>query len=169
MKPFNLDIILKRSRHFYKKSTPKAIKIKAFIPAGQATKQPPLGSILGTYGLNAEQFCLVYNRQTQYFSVPIKLPNIISILPNKSFLITTKNPTSYDLWSLVKKSINHMKKFLRSYKLILLILFYKIKLIKSSFYKQILLSSLISQHYSYDVFDQAAEDKKFKNFRRKKK
>ena len=50
MKQFNLEIILKRSKHCYKKPQPKLVKFSARVLASCATKQPPLGSILGTNG-----------------------------------------------------------------------------------------------------------------------
>lgn len=40
------------------------VKLRLFIPAGAATAIPPLGPILGQYGVNTVQFCKEFNDLT---------------------------------------------------------------------------------------------------------
>lgn len=46
----------------------KNTKIKLFIPAGLAAATPPLGPILGQYGINTVQFCKDFNAATENLS-----------------------------------------------------------------------------------------------------
>lgn len=42
----------------------KNTKVKLFIPAGAAAVTPPIGPILGQYGINSVQFCKDFNELT---------------------------------------------------------------------------------------------------------
>lgn len=42
----------------------KSIKLKLFIPAGGASATPPLGPVLGQFGVNTVQFCNDFNAAT---------------------------------------------------------------------------------------------------------
>jgi len=42
----------------------KLIKLKLFIPAGGASATPPLGPVLGQFGVNTVQFCNDFNNAT---------------------------------------------------------------------------------------------------------
>jgi Ribosomal protein L11 len=42
----------------------KVIKLKLFIPAGGASATPPLGPVLGQFGVNTVQFCNDFNNAT---------------------------------------------------------------------------------------------------------
>ena len=44
------------------------VKLKLFIPAGEATVSPPLGPILSQYGVNTVQFCKEFNDKTIEFT-----------------------------------------------------------------------------------------------------
>lgn len=43
----------------------KSTKIRLLIPAGAAAATPPLGPVLGQYGLNTVQFCKDFNEITE--------------------------------------------------------------------------------------------------------
>jgi large subunit ribosomal protein L11 len=69
--------------------------LKLILPAGKVNAGPPVGTILGQYGLNLKEFCLLYNQQT--------LPNlgqnlqvVVVIYTNKSykFLVKTESTAS---------------------------------------------------------------------------
>ena len=40
-------------------------KIKLQVPAGKATPAPPIGTILGSAGVNLQEFCTKFNDETK--------------------------------------------------------------------------------------------------------
>lgn len=46
----------------------KVTKIRLYLPAGFALPSPPLGPILGQYGVNTVSFCNDFNKLTENFS-----------------------------------------------------------------------------------------------------
>lgn len=42
-------------------------KLKIYLPAGEAKATPPLGPLLGQYGVNTVQFCKEFNELTEGF------------------------------------------------------------------------------------------------------
>lgn len=67
-------------------------KIKLNLDAGKATPNPPIGSILGQYGINIISFCNEYNKKTQPF-LGLKIPVSIILNQNKSINILLHIPT----------------------------------------------------------------------------
>ena len=65
--------------------------IKLQIPAGKANPAPPVGSVLGPYGINIMDFCKQFNAKTQKMGDTI-IPVVISIYQNRSFSFITKTP-----------------------------------------------------------------------------
>ena len=85
MKQFNLEIILKRSKHCYKKPQPKLVKFSARVLASCATKQPPLGSILGTNG-DAE---LLWPKKNP--------PKVVNLLKTKPAMENVRNKQTINI------------------------------------------------------------------------
>ncbi len=55
---------------------------------GLATKNPPLGSLLGTYGIPADPFCEVFNKASiQLWPSGTLIPIVIVISPTKTYII----------------------------------------------------------------------------------
>src|SRR3970040_1069274 len=65
--------------------------VKLQIPAGQATRAPPVGPALGQRGVNGMEFCKQFNARTQKDQGLI-IPVIITIFSDKSFTFITKTP-----------------------------------------------------------------------------
>ena len=85
MKQFNLEIILKRSKHCYKKPQPKLVKFSARVLASCATKQPALG-ILGTNGINAE---LLWPKKNP--------PKVVNLLKTKPAMENVRNKQTINI------------------------------------------------------------------------
>ncbi len=80
-------------------------KVKLYLKAGEATPGPPVGTTLGTYGINLGKFVQEYNAKTRDQAGNI-IPVIITIYEDKSFdLEFRKPPTSF----LLKKAANIVK------------------------------------------------------------
>ena len=67
----------------------KVIKIQ--VPAGKATAQPPIGTVLGPAGINLSEFCTRFNDATKDKMGDI-LPCEISIYDDRSFDFVIKTP-----------------------------------------------------------------------------
>jgi len=65
--------------------------VKIQIPAGAATPAPPVGTALGTHGVNIMDFCKMYNDQTEAQRGTI-IPVEITIFEDRSFTFITKTP-----------------------------------------------------------------------------
>jgi|ERR1700742_584034 len=123
MKPFNLELILKRSQHLYKKPAGKITSLKLNVAAAKATKSPAL-SPLSTNGVNVDEFCSKFNAMTANYQNTI-IPAIIKIDHKKQYQIQITKPTNTSMYRLFK--FHRLKKL---YKLLVLALFYKISLFK---------------------------------------
>jgi large subunit ribosomal protein L11 len=85
-------------------------KLKLFIEAGAASAVPPLGPILGQYGVNTIQFCKEFNDMTYellYFieddSAPFILSVEVIINEDRTFLIVLCKPATSFLLRLFAK------------------------------------------------------------------
>ena len=77
-------------------------KIKLQIAAGKATPAPPVGTVLGTAGINLQEFCTKYNDATRDKMGDV-LPVEISIFDDRSFDFVIKTPpTSFLLKKFAK-------------------------------------------------------------------
>ncbi len=65
--------------------------IKLQLPAGKATAQPPVGTVLGPAGINLNEFCTKYNDATKDRIGDI-LPVAINLYDDKSFDFVIKTP-----------------------------------------------------------------------------
>lgn len=93
----------------------KLIKIKLNLNAGKATTNPPVGPILGQYGININLFCKEYNNKTQKY-IGLKIPVIIIFYDIKRIILNFKTPSlSYLILFFSKNnfiSSNSIKKIL---------------------------------------------------------
>ena len=99
----------------------KLIKIKLNLTAGKATANPPIGPILGQYGVNINSFCKEYNIKTQMY-LGLKIPVSIIIFsdvkkitlklhaPSLSFLILFFSVNNYIKLIYLKKILNIKRK-----------------------------------------------------------
>ena len=93
----------------------KLIKIKLNLEAGKANPNPPIGPILGQYGININLFCKKYNNKTQKY-IGLKIPVIIIFYDTKKIILNLKTPSlSYLILFFSRNnfiSINNIKKIL---------------------------------------------------------
>jgi len=66
-------------------------EIKLQIPAGQASPVPPVGPVLGQYGVNIMDFCKQFNEATKD-QAGLIIPVVITIYKDKSFSYILKTP-----------------------------------------------------------------------------
>lgn len=86
---------------------PFVSKFKIQLAAGSATPAPPVGPILGQYGVNIQQFCTAYNDGTADFKGSgLKIPVICYVFEDKSFELEFKTPLTSDL---IKKELGIKK------------------------------------------------------------
>ena len=176
MKRFNLDIFLRRSKLSWKKTQAKMISLRANIVIGNAVKQPPLGSLLGTSGINAEQFCESFNTQTKsIFNWNLLIPVIIKITPTKNFSFIIKKPTTNILIInlILLSAIIKIKKQKKKYKNLLSALFYKLAILKTGSlknykYKNWILSTIGSMD-SGDIYGIEDKSSNKYNYNKRKK
>jgi ribosomal protein L11 len=177
MKKVNLDQMLgKRTRCRYKKNIPKTIIVRANLPVGAATKSPPLGSILGQYGLDASDFCNYFNvNSAPLWESSTIIPIVIFISPVKTYLIEYKLPTVYSLFDKALAFRARPKGFFRkpSNRKLLVATAYKIALIKAQtsnpHFLQLWLRQILCSSNSYNLYNHFQFFKAKFNYRKKKK
>lgn len=76
-------------------------RIKMKVMGGNATPAPPVGSTLGQYGLNIQDFINPFNEQTQD-KKGVELPVHITIYEDRSFDFEVKGEPTADL---IRKSL----------------------------------------------------------------
>lgn len=69
--------------------------IKMRIPAGQATPAPPVGSILGQYGVNMMEFINPFNEQTRGMDGNLTVK--VKVYEDRSFTFSYKSQPTDDL------------------------------------------------------------------------
>ena len=69
--------------------------IKMRVPAGKATPAPPVGSILGQYGVNMMDFINPFNEQTK--EMKGDLPVHVKLYEDRSFTFTVKGRPTDDI------------------------------------------------------------------------
>lgn len=72
---------------------PFVSKFKIQLKAGAATPAPPVGPVLGQYGVNIQQFCVAYNDGTSEMKGSgLVVPVICYVFEDKSFELEFKTP-----------------------------------------------------------------------------
>lgn len=66
------------------------------LPAGQATPAPPVGTMLGQFGINLPEFCSKYNAATKDKIGDI-IPVQITIFEDRTYDLKFKTPPAADL------------------------------------------------------------------------
>ena len=66
--------------------------IKLQVKAGQANPSPPVGPALGQRGLNIMEFCKAFNAKTAQMDPDLKIPVVITVFQDRSFIFVTKTP-----------------------------------------------------------------------------
>lgn len=75
------------------------------LPAGKATAAPPVGPMLGQYGLNLMEFCKDFNNRTKDIKNDVMVPIDMIVYEDKSFVFVTKTPeTSYFLKKILENT-----------------------------------------------------------------
>ena len=77
-------------------------QIKLQIPAGKATPAPPVGTVLGTAGINLQEFCTKFNDATRDKMGDI-LPVEITIYEDRTFDLKLKTPPAAFLLKKIAK------------------------------------------------------------------
>lgn len=75
---------------------PKITKVKLQLPAGKATPAPPVGTSLGSHGINLQNFVTQFNDMTKGMLGDI-VPVVVSIKEDRSFTLELKTPPAADL------------------------------------------------------------------------
>lgn len=85
----------------------KLKKVKLILNAGKAVPTPPVGPVLGQYGINLSQFCKDFNEITKEYE-GLSVAVSVFIQDNKKFFLRVKKPTST---SLLKKYMRNENSF----------------------------------------------------------
>lgn len=73
-----------------------AAKVKLQLPAGKATPAPPVGTSLGSHGINLQNFVNQFNDMTRALGGDI-VPVVVTIYEDRSFSLELKTPPAADL------------------------------------------------------------------------
>ncbi|MEK7556762.1 MAG: 50S ribosomal protein L11 [Patescibacteria group bacterium] len=73
-----------------------ATKVKLQLPAGKATPAPPVGTSLGSQGINLQNFVNQFNDMTKGMGGDI-VPVVVTIYEDRSFSLELKTPPAADL------------------------------------------------------------------------
>ena len=68
-------------------------ELKLILPAGKANPAPPVGPILGPWGVNIMEFCKQFNAGTQHqMKDNLIIPVVMTIYSDRSFTLIFKTP-----------------------------------------------------------------------------
>jgi large subunit ribosomal protein L11 len=70
--------------------------IKLQCPAGAANPAPPVGTALGSQGVNIMEFCKQFNARTQSQAGMI-IPVLVTVYADRTFTFVTKTPPAANL------------------------------------------------------------------------
>lgn len=85
-----------KTRCRWRKKGLKTIIVRGKLPAGEATKAPPLGSTLGLYGVKADDFCTFYNKDSlRFYEKGLVIPFVVLISSTKAYIVEYKIPSVY--------------------------------------------------------------------------
>jgi large subunit ribosomal protein L11 len=66
--------------------------VRFLVPAQAATISPPIGPILGQFGINIMDFCKQFNEQSRYIESDTLVIVSLTLYKNKSFNFVIKTP-----------------------------------------------------------------------------
>jgi large subunit ribosomal protein L11 len=66
--------------------------VRFIVPAQAATISPPIGPILGQFGINIMDFCKQFNERSKYIEVDTLVIVNLTLFKNKSFIFNIKTP-----------------------------------------------------------------------------
>ncbi|KAL0274233.1 UNVERIFIED_CONTAM: hypothetical protein PYX00_006704 [Menopon gallinae] len=84
--------VLKTYKVYSAETRPLTNRFTQTIRAGLAAAGPPLGPLLGKYGINVAAFCKDFNEKTSNYIKGIPLPCIVTIKPDRSYNIDIRKP-----------------------------------------------------------------------------
>jgi len=66
--------------------------IKLLIAPGAANPSPPVGPALGQKGVNIMDFCKAFNEKTKDLDKALKVPTVITVFEDRSFVFDVRTP-----------------------------------------------------------------------------
>lgn len=67
-------------------------KVRFLVPAQNATISPPIGPILGQFGINIMDFCKQFNERSKYIEQDVLVFVDLTLFKNKSFIFSIRTP-----------------------------------------------------------------------------
>jgi large subunit ribosomal protein L11 len=67
-------------------------KVRFLVPAQNATISPPIGPILGQFGINIMDFCKQFNERSKYIEQDVLVFVDLILFKNKSFVFSIRTP-----------------------------------------------------------------------------
>jgi large subunit ribosomal protein L11 len=67
-------------------------KVRFLVPAQNATISPPIGPILGQFGINIMDFCKQFNERSKYIEQDVLVFVDLTLFKNKSFVFSIRTP-----------------------------------------------------------------------------
>jgi large subunit ribosomal protein L11 len=67
-------------------------RVRFLVPAQNATISPPIGPILGQFGINIMDFCKQFNDRSRYIEQDVLVFVDLILFKNKSFIFTIRTP-----------------------------------------------------------------------------
>ena len=71
-------------------------EVRFHVPGGKATPAPPVGTSLGSFGVNLGQFVKQFNDRT-HDNEGLRIPVVVRVFDDRSFELITKSPAAVDL------------------------------------------------------------------------
>ena len=70
-------------------------EVRFHVPGGKATPAPPVGTSLGSFGVNLGQFVKQFNDRTRD-NEGLRIPVVVRVFDDRIFELTTKIPAAVD-------------------------------------------------------------------------
>lgn len=67
-------------------------KVRLLVPAQNANISPPIGPILGQFGINIMEFCKQFNERSKYIDSEVLVLVVLTLYRNKTFTFDIKTP-----------------------------------------------------------------------------
>lgn len=67
-------------------------KVRFLVPAQNASISPPIGPILGQFGINIMDFCKQFNEKSKYIEQDVLVFVDLTLFKNKSFIFNIRTP-----------------------------------------------------------------------------